>query len=47
MSANFQTVIAKLNQFWDDRGCLIAQPYDTEKGAGTMSHNTFPASNWT
>ncbi len=38
---NFQLVIATLNQFWADRGCLIAQPYDVEKGAGTMSHHTF------
>ena len=37
----FQAVIARLNQFWSDRGCLIAQPYDTEKGAGTMNHHTF------
>ena len=38
---NFQSVIATLNQFWSDRGCLIVQPYDTEKGAGTMSPHTF------
>ncbi|NET32361.1 MAG: glycine--tRNA ligase subunit alpha [Cyanothece sp. SIO1E1] len=38
---NFQSVIATLNQFWSDRGCLIAQPYDTEKGAGTKSPHTF------
>lgn len=38
---NFQSVIATLNQFWADRGCLIAQPYDTEKGAGTMNPHTF------
>jgi len=38
---NFQSVIARLNQFWGDRGCLIAQPYDTEKGAGTMNPQTF------
>jgi glycyl-tRNA synthetase alpha chain len=38
---NFQSVIARLNQFWSDRGCLVAQPYDTEKGAGTMSPHTF------
>lgn len=38
---NFQTVIATLNQFWSDRGCSIAQPYDTEKGAGTMNPHTF------
>ncbi|MGB3691136.1 MAG: glycine--tRNA ligase subunit alpha [Spirulinaceae cyanobacterium] len=41
MSISFQGIIAKLNQFWSDRGCLIAQPYDTEKGAGTMNHHTF------
>jgi glycyl-tRNA synthetase alpha chain len=38
---NFQDVIAQLHQFWGDRGCLIAQPYDTEKGAGTKSPHTF------
>jgi glycyl-tRNA synthetase alpha chain len=37
----FQTIIAKLNEFWSGQGCLIAQPYDTEKGAGTMSPHTF------
>jgi glycyl-tRNA synthetase alpha chain len=37
----FQSIIAKLNEFWAARGCLIAQPYDTEKGAGTMSPHTF------
>ena len=37
----FQAVIAALNKFWSDRGCLIVQPYDVEKGAGTMSPHTF------
>ncbi len=41
MSLYFQDIVATLNQFWSDRGCLIAQPYDTEKGAGTMSHHSF------
>jgi glycyl-tRNA synthetase alpha chain len=41
VSINFQEIIAKLNEFWSDRGCLIVQPYDTEKGAGTMSPHTF------
>jgi glycyl-tRNA synthetase alpha chain len=41
VSINFQNIVATLNQFWSDRGCLIAQPYDTEKGAGTMNHHTF------
>jgi glycyl-tRNA synthetase alpha chain len=38
---NFQSVVAKLNQFWSDRGCLIVQSYDTEKGAATKSPHTF------
>ncbi len=38
---NFQSVIETLNTFWGDRGCLIVQPYDTEKGAGTKSPHTF------
>ncbi|HEY9621791.1 MAG TPA: glycine--tRNA ligase subunit alpha [Crinalium sp.] len=38
---NFQSVIATLHEFWSSRGCLIMQPYDTEKGAGTMSPHTF------
>lgn len=41
MSITFQSIIAQLHQFWSDRGCLIAQPYDTEKGAATMSPHTF------
>ncbi|MBE9033341.1 glycine--tRNA ligase subunit alpha [filamentous cyanobacterium LEGE 11480] len=38
---NFQSVISALHQFWSDRGCLVMQPYDTEKGAGTKSPHTF------
>jgi glycyl-tRNA synthetase alpha chain len=41
MVITFQEIIAKLHQFWGQQGCLIAQPYDTEKGAGTMSPHTF------
>ena len=37
----FQEIIQNLNQFWADNGCLIMQPYDTEKGAGTMNPHTF------
>lgn len=29
-----------LEQFWSSKGCLILHPYDTEKGAGTMSPHT-------
>jgi len=38
---NFQEIVAKLNSFWADEGCVIRQPYDLEKGAGTMSPATF------
>ncbi|MGC8720951.1 MAG: glycine--tRNA ligase subunit alpha, partial [Thermodesulforhabdaceae bacterium] len=30
-----------LERFWSERGCVIQQPYDTEKGAGTMNPATF------
>ena len=37
----FQDIVQNLNLFWSSQGCLIMQPYDTEKGAGTMSPHTF------
>ncbi|HEX3015652.1 MAG TPA: glycine--tRNA ligase subunit alpha [Desulfobacteria bacterium] len=37
----FQDMILALNEFWGAQGCIIAQPYDMEKGAGTMNPNTF------
>ncbi len=37
----FQEVIAKLNQFWGEQGCIILQPYDVESGAGTFHPATF------
>lgn len=37
----FQDIIAKLNNLWASHGCFIAQPYDIEKGAGTMNPHTF------
>lgn len=37
---SFQEIIFELNRFWAENGCLILQPYDTEKGAGTMSPYT-------
>ncbi len=30
-----------LNQYWGNLGCIIQQPYDIEKGAGTMNPATF------
>ena len=37
---NFQELILTLNRFWGEHGCIIVQPYDTEKGAGTMNPAT-------
>jgi len=34
-------MILTLNKFWAEKGCIIAQPYDMEKGAGTMNPATF------
>jgi len=33
---NFQDLILNLQQFWARRGCVLAQPYDMEVGAGTF-----------
>ena len=30
-----------LQQYWADQGCYLAQPYDLEVGAGTMTPDTF------
>ena len=38
---NFQETILNLKKFWCKQGCIIQQPYDTEKGAGTMNPTTF------
>lgn len=38
---NFQEIIMKLHSFWAKQGCLIWQPYDLEKGAGTFNPATF------
>ncbi len=38
---HIQELILRLQRFWADRGCLIGQPYDLEKGAGTMNPLTF------
>ncbi|MEG0475306.1 MAG: glycine--tRNA ligase subunit alpha [Carnobacterium sp.] len=37
----FQEIILTLQNYWSDKGCLLMQSYDTEKGAGTMSPYTF------
>ena len=37
----FQQLILKLQEFWANNGCIILQPYDIEKGAGTFHPATF------
>lgn len=36
-----QDMILRLMEFWGAKGCVLGQPYDVEKGAGTMSPLTF------
>lgn len=38
---DLQTIIVRLQSYWAGKGCLIWQPYDIEKGAGTMNPATF------
>jgi len=37
----FQELILALQNYWAKQGCLIQQPYDVEKGAGTFNPATF------
>jgi glycyl-tRNA synthetase alpha chain len=37
----FQDLILTLQRYWSERGCVIQQPYDIEKGAGTFNPATF------
>ena len=39
--SNFQDLILALQQYWARQGCVIAQPYDMEMGAGTFHPSTF------
>jgi glycyl-tRNA synthetase alpha chain len=41
MSLSFQDMIFELQRFWAREGCLLWQPYDMEKGAGTFNPATF------
>jgi len=38
---SFQQLIFELQQYWSGHGCVIAQPYDMEMGAGTFHPATF------
>src|SRR5580692_315838 len=35
-----QDALLTLTRYWADRGCLVAQPFNTEVGAGTMNPAT-------
>ncbi|HET9232719.1 MAG TPA: glycine--tRNA ligase subunit alpha, partial [Candidatus Eisenbacteria bacterium] len=37
----FQDMMLALERFWADQGCVIAQPYPSEVGAGTFNPATF------
>jgi glycyl-tRNA synthetase len=37
----FQELILRLQGFWADYGCVIQQPFDSDKGAGTYNPATF------
>jgi glycyl-tRNA synthetase alpha chain len=37
----FQEIILSLQTYWAGQHCIIQQPYDVEKGAGTMNPATF------
>ena len=38
---NYQEMIASLERYWADHGCVVMQPYHTELAAGTMNPATF------
>jgi glycyl-tRNA synthetase alpha chain len=38
---NYQEMLAALQGYWADHGCVIMQPYHTELGAGTANPATF------
>ncbi len=40
-NAYFQDLILTLQNFWAEQGCIIQQPWDIEKGAGTYNAATF------
>jgi glycyl-tRNA synthetase alpha chain len=36
-----QEIILRLERFWEGQGCVLAQPVNTEVGAGTFNPNSF------
>ncbi|MFO7541015.1 MAG: glycine--tRNA ligase subunit beta [Chloroflexota bacterium] len=37
---NFQEIILRLLNYWQEKGCLVQQPYNVQIGAGTMNPAT-------
>lgn len=37
----YQQLILELQNYWSKKGCIVIQPYDIEKGAGTFHPATF------
>src|SRR4030042_30958 len=37
----FENLITRLKKYWQDHGCLIMEPYNSEVGAGTFNPATF------
>lgn len=37
----FQDLMKTLTNYWSEKGCVVMEPYDSEKGAGTMNPSTF------
>ena len=40
-SPTYQTIISRLQAYWEAQGCVVVQPYHTEVGAGTFNPATF------
>ncbi len=38
---DYQDMIARLQDYWSRRGCVVMQPYNSEVGAGTFNPATF------
>ncbi len=38
---HFQDAIMNLQRYWANKGCIVAQPFDIEVGAGTFNPATF------
>jgi len=41
VALNYQDMVAALQAYWAERGCVVVQPYHTELGAGTFNPATF------